>query len=78
MKERREISIETQLKQSLSAEQAWHYHIVPKATENGTLIFYADRNKKDQNLSAELEMLFGKSILLILMICPLSSALFLK
>jgi general secretion pathway protein E/type IV pilus assembly protein PilB len=62
MNSNQEINISTQLKQSISAEQAWHYHIVPKAAENGSLSFYADQSRKEENIQAELEMLMGKGV----------------
>ena len=56
------IELEVELMQLLTPEQAWHYHIIPKASQNGTLAFYADESNFDESLCDELEILFGKQI----------------
>lgn len=57
------ITLSAELLQLITPDQAWHYRIVPKASINGTLSFYAEK----ENLSSadELELLFGKNIELI-------------
>jgi general secretion pathway protein E/type IV pilus assembly protein PilB len=62
MIEEQELSIETGLKQTISAEQAWHYNIIPRSSVDGELEFYADEKTANGFLEEELEMLFGKKI----------------
>ena len=51
--------------QLLTPEQAWHYRIIPKSHSEDSLIFYADEHHlTENNVADELEMLFGKTILL--------------
>lgn len=59
------------MQQMISTDQAWHYHIVPKSTDDDSFIFYADEEKMNSALSDELEMIFGKTIKII----PTSSQL---
>ncbi len=58
------IDIAKDLVQVLTAEQAWHYAVVPKETEGPGLAFYADEERFNESLQAELEMLLGKDIVL--------------
>ncbi len=62
MSETEYITVPTELLQLLSTEQAWHYHIVPKSADNGSLTLYIDENNDPAAVMGELEMLFGKSI----------------
>lgn len=48
----------------LTPEQAWHYSIIPKKRQGDTLEFYIDQQKNKNDIAQELEILFGKSILL--------------
>jgi len=50
--------------QLLTAEQAWHYRIVPKGQSAGALSFFIDSNTSLPFASEQLEMLFGKEIIL--------------
>lgn len=59
-----DFNITTQLKQLISAEQAHHYKIIPFEQQNGTLTFKTASNKQ-QDLSSELHIIFGKQIKLI-------------
>ncbi len=59
-----DFNIPTQLQQLINAEQAHHYHIVPFAQQNGTLTFKTDA-KQLQELSLELQIIFGKEIQLV-------------
>ncbi|MEZ5199171.1 MAG: GspE/PulE family protein [Bacteroidales bacterium] len=59
-----DITLTTDLKQSITAEQAWHYHIVPKSINNGVLEFYSESAGNEGPLKEELELLFGKKIIL--------------
>ncbi|CAN5882671.1 GspE/PulE family protein [soil metagenome] len=57
-------SLTIDLQQQLSTEQAWHYHVVPKAAHNGTLELYIDETTFKSGLEEELEVLLGKKIVL--------------
>ncbi len=59
-----DFKIPTQLQQLISAEQAHHYHIIPSKQENETLTFITDAKSLD-DLSSELQIIFGKEITLI-------------
>ena len=51
--------------QLLTPEQAWHYRIIPKSRSEKVLAFYADEDHlSENNIADELEMIFGKNILL--------------
>lgn len=56
------IELSAELLQLITPDQAWHYRIVPKSTENGTLTFYSEEGNSSAD---ELELLFGKNIELI-------------
>src|SRR4026207_2115901 len=58
------ISLNVDLQQVLTTEQAWHYFVVPKAVHNGTIELYADKNKVTNEIKHELEVLLGKNIIL--------------
>ena len=59
-----QLNIPTALQQLISAEQAYHYRIVPEAQHNGSLHFKTDSTAKAQ-LTQELEIILGKHIELI-------------
>lgn len=48
----------------LTKEQAWHYRVVPKAADNLLLQLYCEESSDQQGLKGELEILFGKEIVL--------------
>ncbi len=50
--------------QVLTPEQAWHYKVVPHKKEGTQWYFYMDENTFDHNISDELEVLLGLSIVL--------------
>ena len=56
------IEISTELQQIITAEQAWHYNVIPKYSENNTIEFYIDELNYSDQISDELELLFGKTI----------------
>lgn len=58
------IDISTELQQTITAEQAWHYSIIPKDDKDNKLEFYIDEAKYADAVLDELELLFGKTILL--------------
>jgi len=57
-------NIPTQLQQLISAEQAYHYHIVPVEQQNGSLVFKTDQ-KDTMALRQELQIILGKNVQLI-------------
>lgn len=59
------ISLEAKYQQLLSAEQAWHFAIVPKASTEDQLEFFIDELQESESTREELELLFGKTITLI-------------
>src|SRR3954467_5786880 len=59
------ISLSIDLQHAITPQQAWHYHIIPKQTEGDKqLTLFVAEDKFHQHLVDELEMLFGKSIIL--------------
>lgn len=56
------ITLTTDLQQLINADQAWHYQVVPKSADNGTLAFYVSEEVMSSQLTDELEILFGKKI----------------
>jgi type IV pilus assembly protein PilB len=59
-----QITLSIDLQQVITPEQAWHYSIVPKAVHARTFEFYTDVEKYSQDLQQELEILFGKEVVL--------------
>lgn len=53
--------IPVEITQSITIDQAWHYHIVPNAVSNDTLEFFTSKEHADGSKD-ELRMLFGKEI----------------
>jgi len=64
MSENIDINITAGDRQLISAQQAWHYGIIPKATENGSVTFYIDKEKEDVATRDELELVLGKNVVL--------------
>ncbi len=59
------ISLTVDLQHAVTPQQAWHYGIVPKQAEgNKHLVLYVSEDKYHHQLADELEMLFGKTVLL--------------
>ncbi len=58
------IEITTEIMQSLTPEQAWHYLIVPKKVNEETLELYHSFTDSSISIEEELEILFGKKIIL--------------
>ena len=54
------IELSTELRQSISTEQAWHYQVIPKRSVAGELELYISPSNK--GLKEELEVVFGKTI----------------
>ncbi|PCH68435.1 MAG: general secretion pathway protein GspE [Bacteroidales bacterium] len=55
------LQIATELVQSISGEQAWHYQIVPESVDTNRMVFCCS-NTDEEDLQAELEILFGCQI----------------
>ena len=53
--------IPVEITQSITIDQAWHYHIVPNAVLDGTLEFFTSKEYGDASKD-ELRMLFGKDV----------------
>ena len=58
------ISLTTDLKQLLTAEQAHYYRIIPKTHSQGELVFYGDADRPVNGKKRELEIVFGKKVAL--------------
>ncbi|WP_225307301.1 GspE/PulE family protein [Adhaeribacter soli] len=50
--------------QVISAEQAWHYRLIPKHREANRLHFYIDQEAYDPSLDDELEVILGSAVVL--------------
>jgi type IV pilus assembly protein PilB len=59
------IEVATNLQQLISANQAWHYSIVPASESNDEIAFYTPNNGSSADILDELEIYFGKKIKLI-------------
>lgn len=59
-----DIALNNEVIQLLSAEQAWHYGIIPKEKNQNGITFYTDENFKDST-KLELEVLFNADIHLV-------------
>lgn len=56
------LPLTVELQQVLSTEQAWHYGIVPKASDGSTIELYVDSSSWQKSMEDELELLLGKRI----------------
>tara|TARA_R110002072_G_scaffold202476_3_gene360354 strand:- start:1936 stop:3348 length:1413 start_codon:yes stop_codon:yes gene_type:complete len=57
------LDLEVSIQQEISSDQAYHYCIIPKEFSTEQISFYASTD--DAELKDELEMVFGKEVLLI-------------
>ena len=65
MTEQDSISLTVDLQHAITPQQAWHYNIIPKSVDDkNKLLFFVSAEKHSNSLADELEMLFGKTILL--------------
>lgn len=55
----------TDLLQIVTADQAWHYKVIPKEQTSGQYTFYTDAAQDTQSVAEELEILLGYSVKLI-------------
>ena len=53
------------MQQTITTDQAWHYHIIPKSLDEDDVVFYADEEKVNSSLSDELEMIFGLTVKIV-------------
>lgn len=60
----KDIIISADTVHQLSREEAWHYRILPKSTSAAESCFFCDELSDIQALHAELEIVFGKAIVL--------------
>jgi type IV pilus assembly protein PilB len=59
------IPLSIDLQHAITPQQAWHYHIIPKQAEGDKLLtLFIAEDKFHPHLADELEMLFGKPIVL--------------
>lgn len=58
------IPLTSEIQQIITADQAWHYEIVPKKLDGGSIAFFINEEKDPTIVKEELEILFGKTILL--------------
>lgn len=58
-----DFNIPAELSQLINSEQAYHYNIIPEHAHNGSLSFKT--NNPSESLKKELEIVFGKIIILI-------------
>lgn len=59
------LTLDINTQQIISPEQAWHYHIIPKLSNDEAIELYIDEEKFGNNsVKNELEILFGKNIIL--------------
>lgn len=58
------LQVSTENLQLITVDQAWHYSIVPKTSTDKDLYLYIDEKKNLAEIKNELEMLFGKQVIL--------------
>ena len=58
------ITLTTEVMQLLTTEQAWHYRVIPITSSQEQLECYVDENTLCSEVQEELEVLFGKTIVL--------------
>lgn len=58
------IDLSFELQQLLSAEQAWHYRVIPKFKDERVIELFIDERQESEHLREELEVVLGKKILL--------------
>jgi type IV pilus assembly protein PilB len=56
------LPLTTELQQLITVDQAWHYAIIPKFSNEKQFVFYIDEQKNTGEIKNELEMLFGKQV----------------
>ncbi|MBL4707496.1 MAG: type II/IV secretion system protein [Flavobacteriales bacterium] len=56
------IDIKVEYQQFLSADQAWHYRIIPKKVSTEKVTFYLDSKVNSVGVQEELELVFGRTV----------------
>lgn len=56
------IILSADLQHSITPQQAWFYHIIPKISSSQEFVFYISDDKYNSYTADELEMLFGKTV----------------
>jgi type IV pilus assembly protein PilB len=59
-------ALRTEDLQILTASQAWHYRIVPENSSSNEITFFSDQKNGSAEIKEELELVFGKTVNLIL------------
>lgn len=59
------INIPTEVLQSITVEQAWHYKVVPIRSDKNEIELYIDETKLNDDVLHELELFLGKKIILV-------------
>ncbi|MGZ3862807.1 MAG: GspE/PulE family protein [Bacteroidia bacterium] len=62
MSEQDYIPLSLEQQKVITGDQAWHYGIIPKQSDSKTFTFFIDRDKASENTKTELELFFGKEI----------------
>ena len=58
------IILNAELQQLITAEQAWHYKIIPLSSDKKCVGFLLDESQPEVSIQIELEVLLGKSVTL--------------
>jgi type IV pilus assembly protein PilB len=58
------IPLDLAIQQLITTDQAWHYKILPKRNEENFLECYIAEENKETTINEELELLFGKQVVL--------------
>lgn len=58
------LHIEPELKQAISAKQAWYYRILPKDQTSDSIEVYIDETKNVNGIQTELEVVIGKKVVI--------------
>lgn len=59
-----DISLSVELQQLIQPDMAYHYGIIPKKTSEDSLSFYIKKSSSEVNVKQELELIFGKEVVL--------------
>jgi type IV pilus assembly protein PilB len=64
MNQTKEITLLTDNIHLLTQDQAWHYRVLPKGTDEGRFLLYCEEEADQNTLSSELEILLNREIVL--------------
>lgn len=59
------LDLSTELKQALTTDQAWYFHIIPAGIETGVIQFYSSEKNAKTDFSSELEVILGREVQLL-------------